>query len=202
MNGFKTAIEDAAVGNTNFRKVLYTSKYCQLVLMSLLPGEEIGLEIHEANDQFFRVEKGSGKCVIDGNEYDLTDGDALIVPSGTQHNILNASDTEDLKLYTIYSPPHHKDGILRATKKEAEENGEDFDGQTTEKLPDQLSSSKLIFQEVIGQIETEVLVKINSVKLKKIKKKVVKHADKIVEFESKINKLKGKIAKLSARREK
>ena len=132
MKGFKTAIENDAVGNTNFREVLYTSKYCQLVLMSLRPGEEIGIETHRSNDQFFRVEKGHGKCFIDGNEYELHDGDAVIVPSGARHNIVNTSDTEELKLYTIYSPPHHKDGILRATKKDAEANKEEFDGKTTE----------------------------------------------------------------------
>ncbi len=132
MKGFKTAIENDALGNTNFREVLYTSKYSQLVLMSLRPGEEIGLETHQSNDQFFRVEKGHGKCLIDGNEYELRDGDAVVVPSGARHNIINLSDTEELKLYTIYSPPHHKDGILRATKEEAEANEAEFDGKTTE----------------------------------------------------------------------
>lgn len=132
MKGFKTAIENEAIGNTNFREVLYTSKYSQLVLMSLRPGEEIGMETHRSNDQFFRVEKGHGKCLIDGNEYELRDGDAVIVPSGARHNIVNISDTEELKLYTIYSPPHHKDGILRATKEEAEANEAEFDGKTTE----------------------------------------------------------------------
>ena len=132
MKGFKTAIEDDALRNTNFREVLYTAKYCQLVLMSLRPGEEIGMETHQTNDQFFRVEKGHGKCLIDGNEYELHDGDAVIVPSGARHNIVNTSDTEELKLYTIYSPPHHKDGILRATKEDAEAKEEEFDGKTTE----------------------------------------------------------------------
>lgn len=132
MKGFKTAIENDTLGNTNFREVLYTSKYSQLVLMSLRPKEEIGLETHRSNDQFFRVEKGHGKCLIDGNEYELRDGDAVIVPSGAQHNIINVSETEDLKLYTIYSPPHHKDGILRATKEEAAANEAKFDGKTTE----------------------------------------------------------------------
>lgn len=132
MKGFKTAIEKEAIGNTNFREVLYTSKYCQLVLMSLRPKEEIGMETHRGNDQFFRVEKGHGKCLIDGNEYELRDGDAVVVPSGARHNIINISDTEELKLYTIYSPPHHKDGILRATKEEAEAKEEEFDGKTTE----------------------------------------------------------------------
>ena len=132
MKGFKTAIENDAVGNTNFREVLYTSKYCQLVLMSLRPGEEIGMETHRSNDQFFRVEKGHGKCFIDGNEYELRDGDAVVVPSGARKNIVNISDTEELKLYTIYSPPHHKDGLLRATKEAAEANEAEFDGKTTE----------------------------------------------------------------------
>lgn len=132
MKGFKSTIESAAVANTNFRKVLYTSKYSQLVLMSLGPGEEIGLETHFANDQFFRVEKGHGKCFIDGNEYELRDGDAVVVPCGALHNIINLDDTGDLKLYTIYSPPHHKDGIVRATKRDAAENEEKFDGKTTE----------------------------------------------------------------------
>jgi len=95
--------------------------------------EEIGLETHTDNDQFFRVEKGNGKCVIDGNEYTLADGDAVVVPSGAKHNVMNVSATEDLKLYTIYSPPHHKDGIVRATKKDAADNKEEFDGNTTEK---------------------------------------------------------------------
>lgn len=132
MKGFKSAIETDAVENDNFRKVIYTSKYSQLVLMSLLPSEEIGLETHTANDQFFRVEKGHGKCVIDGNEYTLSDGDAVIVPSGAQHNVINTSTTEPLKLYTIYSPPHHKDGIIRATKHDAETIAEEFEGETTE----------------------------------------------------------------------
>lgn len=135
MKGFKTVIEVDAVANENFRKVLYTSENSQLVLMSLLPMEEIGLETHESNDQFFRVEKGHGKCIIDGNEYELRDGDAVVVPRGARHNVVNISNTEDLKLYTIYSPPHHKDGIVRATKKEAELNEEAFDGVTTEILP-------------------------------------------------------------------
>ena len=92
MKGFKTAIEYDALKNENFRKVLYTSAHSQLVLMSLRPGEEIGLETHTANDQFFRVERGIGKCLIDGNEYSLTDGDAIIIPSGAQHNVINTSD--------------------------------------------------------------------------------------------------------------
>lgn len=118
--------------NGNFRKVMYSGKHSQLVLMSLKPREEIGMEVHPDNDQFFRFEKGQGKCVIDGNEYELKDGDAIIVPAGAQHNIVNTSDTEEMKLYTVYSPAHHKDGIVRATKEEAEANSPEFDGVTTE----------------------------------------------------------------------
>lgn len=132
MKGFFDNIEKAALANDNFRKVLYTGKHSQLVLMSLKPKEEIGMEVHEGNDQFFRFEKGQGKCVIDGNEYDLADGSAIVVPSGAQHNVINVSESEDLKLYTIYSPAHHKDGVVRATKAEAEADGPEFDGRTTE----------------------------------------------------------------------
>ncbi|GAB3423128.1 cupin domain-containing protein [Niabella aquatica] len=131
MKGFNANIEQLTVNNDHFRKVLYTSKHFQLVLMSLLPGEEIGEEIHHENDQFFRFEQGNGTCIIDGNEYAVADGDAVIVPSGARHNVINTG-TEALKMYTIYAPPHHKDGIIRATKKDAEENEEDFDGETTE----------------------------------------------------------------------
>jgi len=134
MKGFNANIEKDTIENTNFRKVLYTSKHSQLVLMSLRPMEEIGMEVHPDNDQFFRFEKGMGKCIIDGNTYDVKDGSAIIVPAGAQHNVINTSGTEDLKLYTVYSPAHHKDGVIRATKAEAEnkENDEEFDGVTTE----------------------------------------------------------------------
>ena len=132
MKGFKSNIEQDTLDNSNFRKVLYTGKHSQLVLMSLQPGEEIGLETHGENDQFLRFEGGDGTVFIDGNEYSVTDGDAVIVPAGAEHNVVNVSDSEELKIYTIYSPPHHKDGIVRATKQEAEENEEDFDGETTE----------------------------------------------------------------------
>jgi len=132
MKGFNTNIEKETLENTNFRKVLYTGKHSQLVLMSLKPNEEIGMEVHPDNDQFFRFEKGMGKCIIDGNEYTLSDGSLIIVPSGAQHNIINTSGTDDLKLYTIYSPAHHKDGIKRATKEEAEKDSPEFDGITTE----------------------------------------------------------------------
>lgn len=135
MKGFTTNLEKETLQNNSFRKVLYTAKYSQLVLMCLQPKEEIGRETHEKNDQFFRFESGKGKCIIDGNEYEVTDGDAVIVPAGAKHNVINTSDTEALKLYTIYSPPKHKDGVIRQTKAAAEAaaNKEEFDGITTEK---------------------------------------------------------------------
>ena len=132
MKGFHSNIEKDTVDNTLFRKVLYTGKHTQLVLMSLKPKEEIGSEVHRKIDQFFRVDSGEGLCKIDGNEYIIGDGDAIIVPSGSKHNIINTSDSKDLKLYTLYSPPHHKDGTIHATKEEAEKDDEEFDGETTE----------------------------------------------------------------------
>lgn len=132
MNGFNSNIEKETLENQNFRRVLYTGKHSQLVLMSLLPNQEIGMEVHPDNDQFFRIEQGLGKCVIDGNEYELADGSVIVVPAGATHNVINTSDSEDLKLYTIYSPAHHKDGIVRATREEAEADGPEFDGITTE----------------------------------------------------------------------
>ena len=131
MKGFNANIEELTVNNNNFRQVLYTAKHCQLVLMSLPVGGEIGAEVHEENDQFFRFEAGQGKAVIDDNEYAVSDGSAIIVPAGAEHNVINTGE-EPLKLYTIYSPAHHKDGIVRATREEAEANEEDFDGVTTE----------------------------------------------------------------------
>lgn len=130
--GYKGNIEEDTRENVNFRKVLYTGEYSQLVLMSLKPGQDIGLEIHEGNDQFFRFEAGEGKVVINGTEYEVKDGTAIVVPSGAEHNVINTSEIEDLKLYTIYSPAHHKDGIVRATKEEAMANEAEFDGITTE----------------------------------------------------------------------
>ena len=135
MKGFKTNIEKDTLANKNFRKVLYTSAHSQLVLMSLKPKEEIGLETHPENDQFFRFEAGRGRVEIDGNKYIVKDGDAVVIPAGAKHNVINTSATDELKLYTIYSPPHHKDQIVRKTKEEAEANDEEFDGKTTEKLP-------------------------------------------------------------------
>ncbi len=132
MRGFCQNIEQATLENTNFWKVLYTAKHSQVVVMSLKPNEEIGMEVHTDNDQFFRFEKGQGKVFIDGNEYAVADGSAVVVPAGAQHNVVNTSATEELKLYTIYSPAHHKDGEHRATKADAEASEGDFDGVTTE----------------------------------------------------------------------
>jgi mannose-6-phosphate isomerase-like protein (cupin superfamily) len=133
MKGFKSNIEKDTLKNKNFRKVLYTSAYSQLVLMSLKPKEEIGAETHPENDQFIRFEGGKGRVEIDDNKYTVKDGDAVIVPAGARHNVINTSATEELKIYTIYSPPHHKDQIVRKTKEEAEANDEEFDGKVTEK---------------------------------------------------------------------
>ena len=134
MKGFKTNIEKDTLKNKNFRKVLYTGKNSQLVLMSLKPKEEIGLETHSENDQFLRFEGGKGRVEIDGNKYQVKDGDAVVIPAGAKHNVINTSTAEELKLYTIYSLPHHKDGIIHKTKEQAEKDDEEFDGKTTEKL--------------------------------------------------------------------
>jgi mannose-6-phosphate isomerase-like protein (cupin superfamily) len=132
MKGYVTNIEQATKENENFRRVLYTAKHSQLVLMSLKPGEEIGEEVHDNIDQFFRIDAGEGKAIIEGEEHDLENGDAIVIPSGTKHNIINTSVDEPLKIYTIYSPPNHRDGVIHATKEEAETDDEHFDGKTTE----------------------------------------------------------------------
>ncbi|MCP1716227.1 mannose-6-phosphate isomerase-like protein (cupin superfamily) [Methanocalculus alkaliphilus] len=130
--GFAADIETDTVQNTDFRRVLYTGKYSQLVLMSLKPGEEIGSEVHDDIDQFFRFEQGEGKVVIDGVEHMVKDGTAVVVPSGAEHNVVNTSATEDLRLYTVYAPPEHIDGTIHKTKAEADAAHEHFDGKTTE----------------------------------------------------------------------
>ncbi len=117
--GFVENIEKETLDNNNFRKVLYTSKHGQVVVMSLLPNEEIGMEVHETSDQFFRIDSGEGKVIIDGEEAIFTDGFAIVVPAGSQHNVINTSNEKSLKLYTIYMPPHHKDGIIHKTKADA-----------------------------------------------------------------------------------
>ncbi len=132
MKGYFTDIEKLTLENENFRKVLYTSKHSQLVLMSLKPTEEIGLEVHEENDQFFRFESGMGKVVVDDTEHNVTSGSVVIVPAGAKHNVINTSDTETLKMYTLYSPAHHRDGVVHVTKLEAEADTEHFEGKTTE----------------------------------------------------------------------
>lgn len=131
MNGFVGNIEELTETNTDFRRVLYTGRYLQLVLMALQPGEEIGEEIHDDRDQFFRIEKGKGEILIDGSRTTVESDDAMIVPAGARHNVVNSGD-EPLLLYTLYGPPEHKDGVVRATKAEAEASEEHFDGQTTE----------------------------------------------------------------------
>ncbi len=130
--GYKGNIEKLTLENDNFRKVLYTGEHCQLVLMSLKPNEEIGSEVHTDNDQFFRFEKGEGRVVINETEYEVGDGDTVIVPAGATHNVINTSDILALKLYTIYAPSHHKDGVIRATRDEAIADSPEFDGKTTE----------------------------------------------------------------------
>jgi len=130
MQGYFTNIEKATKENADFRRVLYTGKNSQLVLMSLLPGEEIGAEVHEL-DQFIRFEEGEGKVILDGVEHAVAADDAVIIPQGLQHNVINTG-TGNLKLYTIYSPPEHLDGVIRATKAAAEAEEEHFDGKTTE----------------------------------------------------------------------
>jgi len=132
MKGFSSNIEKDALKNENFRKVLYTGKHLQLVLMSLKPGEDIGEETHPNIDQFFRFESGKGKCIINGNEYKVENGDVIVVPAGSKHNVINTDATKELKMYTIYGSPNHKDGIINATKKDSEKNDVKFDGKTTE----------------------------------------------------------------------
>jgi mannose-6-phosphate isomerase-like protein (cupin superfamily) len=119
LTGYNDNIEELTLNNSNFRQVLFTGKHAQLVVMCLKPGEEIGMEVHDTVDQFFRFEKGMGKVIMNGEESGVSDGSAVIVPAGTNHNIVNTSQTEDLKLYTIYSPPNHPDGTVHKTKEEA-----------------------------------------------------------------------------------
>lgn len=130
MKGYITNIENATLENTDFRRVLYTAKNSQLVLMSIEVGEDIGEEVHHL-DQFIRCEAGTGKAVLDGVEHDIEDGFAVVIPAGCKHNIVNAGN-EPLKLYTVYSPPEHKDGVVHRIKADALANEEHFDGQTTE----------------------------------------------------------------------
>jgi mannose-6-phosphate isomerase-like protein (cupin superfamily) len=130
MNGFIQDIEGLAVKNSEFRQVLYTAKHCQLVLMALKPKEEIGAEVHKL-DQFFRVEEGSGEAVLDGVRTEIRAGFAVVVPAGTNHNIINTGSSP-MKLYTVYAPPNHRDGVDHHTRADAEADNEHFDGKTTE----------------------------------------------------------------------
>jgi mannose-6-phosphate isomerase-like protein (cupin superfamily) len=130
MKGFVKDIESIAVKNDDFRQVLYTAKNCQLVIMALKPKEEIGMEVHKL-DQFFRVEAGTGEAVLDGVHSKIEAGFAVLVPAGTNHNIINTGSVP-MKLYTIYSPPNHRDGVVHHTRADAEKDNEHFDGKTTE----------------------------------------------------------------------
>lgn len=130
MKGFVQDIEGLTAENADFRRVLYTAKHCQLVLMALKPKEEIGAEVHEL-DQFFRVEEGTGVAILDGVSTPIRAGFAVIVPAGTKHNIINTG-TGSLRVYTLYSPPNHRDGVVHHTRAEAEADDEHFDGRTTE----------------------------------------------------------------------
>lgn len=129
--GFIGDIEDLTKKNEDFRRVLYTGPHVQLVLMSLQPGEDIGEEVHEENDQFIRVEEGKGEVLIDGKRTPLEDDIAVVIPAGARHNVINTGDGP-LKLYTIYGPPEHVDGTVHRTKQEADASDEHFDGKTTE----------------------------------------------------------------------
>jgi len=131
MKGFTGDLEDRTEDNGDFRRVIYTGAHMQLVLMSLEPGEDIGLETHEDTDQFFRVEAGSGVVSIDGNETPIAGDSGVVVPAGARHNVTNTG-TKTMKLYTIYAPPHHEDGTVHHTKADAEHSTEHFDGKTTE----------------------------------------------------------------------
>ncbi|HIH50423.1 MAG: cupin domain-containing protein [Candidatus Micrarchaeaceae archaeon] len=130
--GYKVELERETKRNTYFRRVLYTTKNSQLVLMSLKPKEEIGAEVHKGIDQFFRFEQGKGAVVINGVRHAVKDGSAVIVPAGARHNVINTSSTQGLRFYTIYSPPDHKDKIVHRTRADAIANDKEFDGRTTE----------------------------------------------------------------------
>ena len=133
MKGHVTNIEQETLENEDFRRVLYTAKNCQLVVMSIPSGGDIGEEVHDV-DQFIRIEEGEGKSILDGVERDLTDGSAVVIPAGVRHNIKNTSGSDALKLYSLYAPPHHKDGTVHKTKEDAEKDNEHFDGVTTDEL--------------------------------------------------------------------
>ena len=130
MKGYVTNIEKMSLENDNFREVLYTDKNTQLVLMSLVGGEDIGEEVHDV-DQFLRVEKGVGVAILNDISHDLADGSVIVVPARTKHNLINTG-SESMKLYTLYMPPHHHDGVIHKTKADAEKDNEHFDGKISE----------------------------------------------------------------------
>jgi mannose-6-phosphate isomerase-like protein (cupin superfamily) len=121
MSGYSINLEERTLAGNNFREVLYTTQRSQLVIMTLQPGEEIGLEKHEGHDQFIRVEAGQGVAILDGENHPLEDGVAVVIPAGTEHNVINTSASEPMRLYTLYTPPEHPDGIIHATKAEADD---------------------------------------------------------------------------------
>jgi len=132
MQGYHDDIERQTTGNNDFRRVLYTGHHLQLVLMTIQPGEEIGAEVHEDRDQFFRFEEGNGQVDIDDNTYDVEDGSGVIVPAGARHNVRNTGEAP-LRLYTLYGPPEHVDGLVEKTKADAMATHEEWDGKTTER---------------------------------------------------------------------
>lgn len=133
MKGFVTNIEEVSLENEDFRRVLYTAEHSQLVVMCIPSGEDIGEEMHTV-DQFIRVEEGDAKSILDGVERDLTDGSVVVIPAGVRHNIINTSSSDSLKLYTLYSPPHHRDAVVHKTKADALKDDEHFEGETTDDL--------------------------------------------------------------------
>lgn len=130
MKGFAQNIEEIAVNNDDFRRVMYTAKHCQLVIMALKPGEDIGMEVHQL-DQFLRVEEGTGEAILNEVHTPISAGFAILVPAGTHHNIINTGSVP-MKLYTLYAPPNHRDGVIHHTRADAEADEEAFDGKTTE----------------------------------------------------------------------
>ena len=131
MNGFVNDIDQMTAKNKNYRRVVYTGKHLQLVVMALKPGDEIGDEVHKGRDQFFRIEKGHGTVVIDGEKHPISKKTSIVVPAGARHNVINTGE-KTLKLYTLYGPPNHREGVVFQSKAEAEASTEKYDGRTTE----------------------------------------------------------------------
>lgn len=141
-SAFVTDIEQDTLSNQDFRNVLFTTQYSQLVLMNINPKSDIGVETHDGLDQFIRIEAGEGQLTTEGSTYDIQDGSAIVIPSGVKHNIRNTSDTDQLKIYTIYTPPHHEKGTVHSTKQEAMDDDEHFTGQTDLEDQDQTESDQ------------------------------------------------------------